>query len=194
MLNKEFLNEMFLGALTFELSKYSHIEFCYTADNVPSTGKAIHDMYVNAIRYKGLFRVLNSSNNAQYLYFTPEINLLYRTLHDLHHAEAYAIGGGGTTKICDELRLNCKMAWLAFSYTLSRTNLESALAVFFAVYHDNVGQVRYWEQNQDFCKDQNANTVKLLNNCVGVTNLINGRTSQAKQVMLGYMKACNFSG
>lgn len=194
MLNKNFLNQVFNDMLQFELNKYAHIDFVYTQENVPSTGKAIHAMFVNAVRYNGLFRVFNGANDADNLYFAPETNLLYRALHDVHHAEAYAVGLGGTTKITDELRLNCKMAYMAFSYALAITNIDSAMALFFAVYHDTVGQVNYYKENQDFCTNQKKLTVDLLNNCEGVKHLVCGRTSQAKQVMLGYMKACNFTG
>lgn len=193
-LNTDFVNEQFAEMLSFELQKYRNINFSYTVENVPSTGKAIHDMFVNAKKYNSLFRVFDGANDADLLYFSPSVNLKYRALHDIHHAEAYAIGSGGTTKIVDELKLNCKMAWLAFSYTHSNHSLEMALSVFFAVYHDTVGQVHYYRDHKDFCKDQKSLTIGLINDCKGIHNLNLGRTSQAVQVMLGYMLECGFSG
>lgn len=193
-INTEFVQEQFSEMLGFELSKYRNIDFVYTTEHIPETGKAIHDMFINAVRYGSPFRVFRGANSAENLYFKPSTNLQYRALHDLHHAEAYAVGLGGTTKKADELRLNCKMAWLAFSYTLSFHSLDDALAVFFAVYHDTVGQVHYYCENADFCVNQKANTIKLINACDGVRYLNLGRTSQARQVMLNYMLECGFTG
>lgn len=197
MLNKidtQFVNQAFLDALCFELEKYKNIDFQYVLNGAPETGKAIYDMFVNSKRYGSPFRVFCGANDAENLYFAPETNLLYRTLHDLHHAEAYSVGVGGTTKIKDELRLNCKMSFIAFSYTLSKCNLEDALAVFFAVYHDTVGQVHYYAENADFCINQKANTIALLNECRGIEFLNLGRVNQARQVMQNYMLECGFTG
>lgn len=194
LINRDFVNQQFAEMLVFELSKYKKIDFVYTTEHVPSTGKAIHAMFINAIRYGSRFRVFNGANDAENLFFSPQVNLFYRALHDVHHAEAYAIGTGGTTKLEDELKLNCKMAYLAFSYTLANHSIDDALAVFFAVYHDTVGQVHYYRENQDFCVNQKANTIKLLNECEGLEALKLGRTSQARQVMLNYMTECKFSG
>lgn len=187
-------DQLFNKALQFELSKYSHINFVYTADNVPSTGKAIHAMWQNALQYAGNFLIFNGANSAENLYFSPETNLLYRSLHDVHHAEAYSIGLGGTTKIKDEMYLNCKMAYTAFSFALAYVNIEIALQVFFAVYHDTVGQVEHYARNKDFIVNQKESTINLLNTCKGIEMLKLGRVSCAKQVMIGYMKHCNFIG
>lgn len=197
MLNKldtELVNELFSQALNFELVKYQHITFSYVEDGVPETGRSIHDMFVNAKRYGGIFKVFNGANEEENLYFKPNVNLKYRKLHDIHHAEAYSVGMGGTTKLQDELRLNCKMAWLAFSYTNARYDLCSALSVFFAVYHDTVGQVHYYREHGDFVKNQKALTIEKINECVGVEMLNLGRINQAIQVMQAYCKECNFTG
>lgn len=194
VINQEFVNQQFAEMLVFELGKYPKIDFVYTTEHVPSTGKAIHSMFINAVRYQSRFRVFSGANEAANLFFSPQVNLFYRALHDIHHAEAYAIGLGGTTKIEDELKLNCKMAYLAFSYTLASHSIDDALAVFFAVYHDTVGQVHYYRENQDFCDNQKANTINLINSCEGVEALKLGRTSQAKQVMINLMAECKFSG
>lgn len=193
-INTEFVNDQFAEMLSFELSKYRNIDIVYTQEHIPETGKAIHDMFLNAKRYGSPFRIFNGANDAENLYFKPSVNLRYRALHDLHHAEAYSVGVGGTTKIKDELRLNCKMAYLAFSYTLSKYNLEDALAVFFAVYHDTVGQVHFYAENADFCTNQKANTIALINECRGVKFLNLGRVNQARQVMQNYMLECGFTG
>lgn len=190
MLDKKTLNSIFKAALKFELNKYRHIKFAYTEEGVPETGKAIHAMFLNALQYGGLFKVYSGANDKTY--FAPETNLLYRALHDLHHAEAYATGAGGTTKVVDEKRLNCKMAYTAYSYALAKFGYEVALQLFFTVYHDTVGQVEYYSLTKEFCKDQNALTTELLEFCSGMYYLRLGRTSQAKQVMLGYMSQCDF--
>lgn len=197
MLNKldqTLVNELFNEALTFELKKYAHIPVSYQAENTPSTGKSIADMFTNSKRYGSPFRIFNGANEEKNLYFTPETNLLYRTLHDYHHAELYISRMGGTTKISHELKLNCKMAWLAYSYAISRYDLSLALAVFFAVYHDTVGQVLYYKETKSFIENQKALTVTRINCCKGVEMLKSGRISQAVQVMQSYCLECGFSG
>lgn len=194
MLNKNFVEAMFYSALKFELQKYSRFDVVYTQDKAPETGKAIYAMYQNSQKYNAPFYIFNGANEEENLYFTPETNLLYRTLHDFHHAEAFSIGAGGTTKIEDELRLNCKMAFIAFSFANAFYDVEQALQVFFAVYHDTVGQVHYYAENKDFVTDQKSLTISNINACEGVHNLMLGRVSQAKQVMLNYMIECGFIG
>ena len=197
MLNKldqTLVNQLFNEALQFELEKYKHIPVSYQIDSVPSSGRVIADMFINAKRYGSPFRIFNGANNADKLYFTPETNLLYRTLHDYHHAEAYLVRMGGTTKISHELKLNCKIAWLAYSHTIAKYDIAMALAVFFAVYHDTVGQVLYYKDVGDFIEDQKALTVTRINMCTGVHMLNLGRINQAIQVMQNYCIECDFSG
>ena len=65
-----------------------------------------------------------------------------------------------------------------------------ALAAFFAVFHDTVGQVYYYRDNGDFCTNQRANTIRLMNECKGVAFLKHGMIAPARQVMIGMLKAC----
>lgn len=193
-LDRSLVNQIFNDALKYELLKYQNINFAYVANGAPETGRSIYDMFINAKHYGGIFKVFNGANEEENLYFTPETNLLYRTLHDLHHAEAYSVGMGGTTKLKDELRLNCKMAWVAYSYAIAKYDIAMALAVFFAVYHDTVGQVLYYKDVGDFIEDQKALTITRLNMCDGVQMLNLGRINQSIQVMQNYCIECGFSG
>lgn len=193
-LDRSLVNQIFNEALQFELEKYQNINFAYVENGAPETGRSICDMFINAKHYGGIFKVFSGANDQENLYFTPETNLLYRTLHDLHHAEAYIIGMGGTTKLKDELRLNCKMAWVAYSYAIAKYDIAIALSVFFAVYHDTVGQVLYYKEIGDFIEDQKSLTITRINMCTGVSMLNLGRINQAIQVMQNYCIECGFTG
>ena len=89
----------------------NELTISYSPDEskVPSTGKAIHAMWEQAKAGKGVFFVYSGANDASNLYFSPRVNLLYRTVHDFDHAINYSVNRG-TTKYEDELYLNCLMA------------------------------------------------------------------------------------
>lgn len=175
---------MFRDALNAVLVNTSR-EIMYTEDNVPSTGKGIYEMYRSGTE----FRVFSGSNDAENLYFSPRTNLMYRAVHDLDHAVAYELGRG-TTKFEDELYLNCLMAKRVYDYVVKQYNQETALRVFFEVYHDTVGQALYYKKHNDFCVDQRSNTVNELDKCLGIKFLKRGDVRSASSVMVGYMTEC----
>ena len=183
-----FVAQVWFKAYLSQAVRSSGLEFQFCAD-VPNTGKAIHAMWQNCKQFGAPFRVFNGANDADKLYFSPEVNLMYRAIHDIDHAVAYEIGRG-TTKFEDELYLNCLMAVNAYKFTVKHTSTERALKVFFAVYHDTVGQALYYREHKDFCVDQKANTIRLLNECEGVRAVLSGKIRVAYQVMQAYMVEC----
>ena len=188
------LNRIFNEALSVALRNVrmqTELDVVYTEHGVPETGKAIHAMFVEAVQGKCKFRVFSASNEAENLYFTPSTNLLYRAVHDIDHALWYSVGRG-TTKQADEMFLNCLMAKRAYDYAMScdsYTELE-ALYVFFAVYHDTVGQVHYYVQNKAFCENQRALTIDLMYSCDGVRFVKHGQLNPAYAVMQNYLQEC----
>ena len=170
----------FNGALNIEL----------TEKNVPQSGKGIYKMYILALDGVENFRVYNGANEAKNLFFTPDTNLLYRTLHDIDHALHYKQGKGTTTK-ANELFLNCLMAKRAFDYAIkSGYTLAQSVMTFLAVYHDTVGQVYYYFENNDFCENQKDLTSQLLSDCQGMKYLNNGSITSAHQYIIGLMNTC----
>lgn len=192
MLDVELADKIFGASLVDGLKPYnSMIDIEFTANDVPSTGKAIHKMYNNAIARLETFKVYNAFNDAENLFFTPETNLLYRTLHDIDHAINYS-NGKGTTSRDSELYLNCLMAKRAYTYAIDNGYTQAqAIMTFLCVYHDNVGQVNYYFVNNDFCENQKDLTNKLLSECQGMKYLSNGLVTSAKQFMYGLMNTCN---
>ena len=176
-------------ALINELKSYEHLTFSYVQSGAPETGKAIYKAWIESTENGAPFPIYAGDNDAVNLYFTPEINLLYRTLHDIHHAEAYLLGGG-TTKISDEKRLNCKMSLVVFNQVLKSHNLTMAIESFFKMYHDTVGQVLYYQKNKSFCVNQRSLTTQLCDSCKGLALLRGGKINQALQVMHGYISDC----
>ena len=183
-----FVAQVWFSAYLQQAMRNSGLDFQYTTD-APETGKAIHAMWQNCKQFSAPFRVFNGANDADNLYFSPEVNLMYRAVHDLDHAIAYEVGRG-TTKYEDELYLNCLMAVNAYKYTVKYSSTERALKVFFAVYHDTVGQVKYYREHGDFCVNQRANTITLLNECCGVRAVLSGKIRVAYEIMQGYMVEC----
>lgn len=163
----------------------------YTSEAVPETGKAIHAMWEQAKLGMCAFHVLNSANEAENLYFSPQVNLLYRAVHDIDHALWYR-AGKGTTKFEHELFLNCYMAKRVYDWCTQDVYYteQDALLAFFAVYHDTVGQVYYYREHGDFVVNQRANTVELMNNCKGVWATKRGMLRIAYTVMRGYLQEC----
>lgn len=180
-----------LSAARTECVQENGIDFEYTEQDVPSTGKGIHLMFEQAKLGKCRFKVYSGANDADTLYFSPQINLLYRAVHDIDHAIAYYFGRG-TTKLSDELYLNCLMAKRVYDWTIKccAYTHEDALEAFFAMYHDTVGQVHYYREHKDFCTDQRANTAKLISECLGVQSVRKGDINTATQVMRSYMVEC----
>lgn len=174
-----------------EITLNNEISFQYTDKGVPESGKAIHAMWEQAKYGNVPFKVFSGANDAENLYFSPRVNLLYRAVHDVDHAIAYSIGRG-TTKYEDEVYLNCLMAKRVHDWCLNCDTYteHDALLAFFAVYHDTVGQVEYYRDNGDFCTNQRENTIKLMNDCKGVAFLKHGMIAPARQVMVGMLKAC----
>lgn len=170
----------FNGTLNIEL----------TEKNVPQSGKGIYKMYILALDGVENFRVFNGANDAKNLFFTPDTNLLYRTLHDIDHALHYKQGKGTTTKE-NELFLNCLMAKRAFDYAIkSGYTLAQSVMTFLSVYHDTVGQVYYYFENNDFCENQKDLTNQLLSDCQGMKYLNNGSITSAHQYIIGLMNTC----
>lgn len=170
----------FIGLLNVEL----------TDKDVPQSGKGIYKMYLLALDGVENFKVFNGANDAKNLFFTPETNLLYRTLHDIDHALHYKQGKGTTSKD-NELFLNCLMAKRTYDYAIeSGYTLAQACMAFLAVYHDTVGQVYYYFKNNDFCENQKDLTNKLLSECQGMEYLNNGSITSAHQYIIGLMHQC----
>lgn len=163
----------------------------YTSEAVPETGKAIHAMWQEAKLGRTPFRVLNSANDPENLYFSPQVNLLYRAVHDIDHALWYS-AGKGTTKFEHELFLNCLMAKRVYDWCMQDAYYteQDALLAFFAVYHDTVGQVYYYKEHGDFVVNQRENTVELMNNCKGVWATKRGMLRIAYTVMRSYLREC----
>ena len=169
-------------------------KFCgrvqYTTEDIPSTGKDIHKMFEASVSQGTAFRVFNGANEADNLYLAPNTNLLYRAVHDLDHALAYS-AGRGTTKFEDELYLNCLMAQRVYNGALALGYTEQdALACFFIMYHDTVGQVYYYASTGDFCVNQRAHTVHLLGSCLGYKYTKSNQLALARQLMLSCMVEC----
>ena len=172
--------QAFNGLLNIEL----------TEKNVPQSGKGIYKMYLLAMDGVENFRVYNGANEAKNLFFTPDTNLLYRTLHDIDHALHYKQGKGTTTQ-ANELFLNCLMAKRAFDYAIkSGYTLAQSVMTFLSVYHDTVGQVYYYFENNDFCENQKDLTNQLLSDCQGMKYLNNGSITSAHQYIIGLMNTC----
>lgn len=165
------------------------ITFEYTTEGVPSSGKAIYKMYHDACA-GGTFKVFSGANAAADLYFSPETNLAYRAVHDLDHASAYS-EGRGTTKMADELYLNCLMAKRVYQYALANGyERKQAMLAFFEVYHDTCGQVDYYFEHKDFCADQKALTTRLVSNCKGVKAVLAGDILIASIEMQRMLREC----
>ena len=161
-----------------------------TDKNVPQTGKGIYKMYISALDGVETFRVFNGANDAKNLFFSPDTNLLYRTLHDIDHALHYKQGKGTTSKD-NEMFLNCLMAKRAFDYAIkSGYTMVQAVMTFLSVYHDTVGQVYYYFENNDFCENQKELTNQFLNDCQGMKYLNNGSITSAHQYIIGLMNTC----
>ena len=190
-LNVELVDKIFGESLIDGLKPFhSKLSIELSEKNVPQTGKGIYKMYLLALDGVENFRVFSGANKAKNLFFTPETNLLYRTLHDIDHALHYKQGKGTTTK-ANELFLNCLMAKRAFDYAIkSGYTLAQSVMTFLAVYHDTVGQVYYYFKNNDFCENQKDLTNQLLSDCQGMKYLNNGSITSAHQYIIGLMNTC----
>ena len=190
-LNVELVNKIFSESLIDGLKPFhSKLSIEFTEKNVPQSGKGIYKMYLLALDGVENFRVFSGANKAKNLFFTPETNLLYRTLHDIDHALHYKQGKGTTTK-ANELFLNCLMAKRAFDYAIkSGYTLAQSVMTFLAVYHDTVGQVYYYFKNNDFCENQKDLTNQLLSDCQGMKYLNKGSITSAHQYIIGLMNTC----
>lgn len=181
---------IFHAACQAGIDAVDYIEFEYTTENVPQSGKGIYKMYHDACAGAGTFRVFSGANAAADLYFSPETNLAYRAVHDLDHASAYMEGRGSTTK-ANELYLNCLMAKRVYSYALAHGySRTEALKAFFEVYHDTCGQVHYYFEHNDFCADQKALTTKLVSECRGVKAVLAGQLMIASIEMQRMLREC----
>ena len=190
-LNIELADKIFGESLAYGLKPFNGLLNVELTDKgVPQSGKGIYKMYVLALDGVENFRVFNGANDAKNLFFTPETNLLYRTLHDIDHAIHYK-QGKGTTSQDNELFLNCLMAKRAYDYAIkSGYTLAQSVMTFLAVYHDTVGQVHYYFENNDFCENQKDLTNKLLSECQGMAYLNNGSITSAHQYIIGLMNTC----
>lgn len=190
-LNVELADKIFSESLIDGLQAFNgKLNVELTEKNVPQTGKGIYKMYVLALDGIENFRVFSGANDAKNLFFTPDTNLLYRTLHDIDHATHYKQGRGTTAKE-NELFLNCLMAKRAFDYAIkSGYTLAQSVMAFLTVYHDTVGQVYYYFDNNDFCENQKQLTADLLADCEGMQYLNNGSITTAYQYIVGLMNTC----
>ncbi len=187
------LDKLFKEALLHAHSAIpAHLQakIVYTETGVPDTGKGIHSMYCEWLQnVHAEFRVFSDANTAEYLYFSPSTNLLYRLIHDIDHAVHYDIGRG-TTKYTDEKYLNCLMAKRAYEYATLHADRATALLLFFSVYHDTVGQAEFYKDKGEFCNNQRQNTITLMNECKGVQAVKSGRLGVAKQIMYAFLIDC----
>ena len=190
-LNIDLADKIFGESLAYGLMPFNGLLNVELTDkDVPQSGKGIYKMYILALDGVENFRVFDGANEAKNLFFTPETNLLYRTLHDIDHALHYKQGKGTTSK-ANELFLNCLMAKRAFDYAIeSGYTLAQSVMTFLAVYHDTVGQVYYYFDNNDFCENQKELTAELLANCQGMKYLYNGSITSAHQYIIGLMNTC----
>lgn len=190
-LNIELADKIFGESLVNGLQDFNgKLNIELTDKNVPQSGKGIFKMYVLALEGVETFKVFNGANDKENLFFSPETNLLYRTLHDIDHALHYKQGKGTTSKD-NELFLNCLMAKRAFDYAIeSGYTLAQACMAFLCVYHDTVGQVYFYFENNDFCENQKALTAQLLADCKGMAYLNNGSITSAHQFIIGLMNEC----
>lgn len=190
-LNIELADKIFSESLIDGLQDFNgKLNIELTEKNVPQSGKGIYKMYILALDGVENFRVFNGANEAKNLFFTPDTNILYRTLHDIDHALHYKQGKGTTTK-ANELFLNCLMAKRAFDYAIkSGYTLAQSVMTFLSVYHDTVGQVYYYFENNDFCENQKDLTNQLLSDCQGMKYLNNGSITSAHQYIIGLMNTC----
>lgn len=181
---------IFHAACQAVIDAVDYIEFEYTEENVPQSGKGIYKMYHEACAGAGTFRVFSGANAAADLYFSPKTNLAYRAVHDLDHAAHYAEGKGSTTKE-NELYLNCLMAKRVYSYALrAGFTRKQAMLAFFEVYWDTCGQVDYYFEHGDFCSDQKALTTELVSKCKGVQAVLAGQLMVASLEMQAMLKRC----
>lgn len=164
----------------------------YTCDEnlVPSTGKGIHAMYEAHRAENKPFYVFSGANDADKLFFSPDVNLKYRTIHDYDHAVAYAFGRG-TTKYEDELYLNGLMAKNVLD-TLLACGVDEKIAhqAFYAMYHDTVGQVHYYKRYGTFCENQRLHTASLLDNCKGFIFASREQLAISRQIICNMLKEC----
>lgn len=190
-LNVELADKIFSESLIDGLQAFNgKLNIELTENNVPQSGKGIYKMYVLALDGIENFRVFNGANDAKNLFFTPDTNLLYRTLHDIDHALHYKQGKGTTSKD-NEMFLNCLMAKRAYDYAIkSGYTLAQSVMAFLTVYHDTVGQVYYYFENNDFCENQKGLTAELLADCKGMAYLNNGSITSAHQFIIGLMHQC----
>ena len=182
------LNTIVACALQAEINRCG-LQLEFTSEGVPSTGKAIHAMWEVSKREGLPFKVFNGANDARNLYFSAGVNLCYRAVHDVDHAIAYEIGRG-TTKYEDELYLNCLMARRVYLHAIKNNDSLTALHAFFAMYHDTVGQVKFYKEHGTFLVNQRAHTVQLLNECTGMHFVNRGMLRPAYQVMINYLNEC----
>lgn len=181
---------IFHAACQAVIDAVDYIEFEYTTENVPQSGKGIYKMYHDACAGADTFRVFSGANAAADLYFSPKTNLAYRAVHDLDHASAY-MEGRGTTSKANELYLNCLMAKRVYSYALTHGySRTEALKAFFEVFHDTVGQVDYYFEHSDFCADQKALTTKLVSECRGVKAVLANDLMSASIEMQRMLREC----
>lgn len=190
-LNIELADKIFGESLVDGLKPFhSKLNIELTENNVPQSGKGIYKMYILALDGVENFRVFNGANDAKNLFFTPETNLLYRTLHDIDHALHYKQGKGTTSK-ANEMFLNCLMAKRAYDYAIKAGyTLAQSIMAFLAVYHDTVGQVYFYFENNAFCENQKDLTSQLLSECQGMKYLYNGSITSAHQYIIGLMNTC----
>lgn len=181
---------IFHAACQAVIDAVDYIEFEYTTENVPQSGKGIYKMYHEACAGAGTFRVFSGANSAADLYFSPKTNLAYRAVHDLDHASAYMEGRGSTTK-ANELYLNCLMAKRVYSYALAHGySRKQALLAFFEIYWDTVGQVDYYFEHNDFCSDQKALTTRLVSECRGCKAVLANDLMTASIEMQRLLREC----
>jgi hypothetical protein len=83
------------------------------------------------------------------------------------------------------------MAKRAYDYAIkSGYTMAQAVMTFLAVYHDTVGQVNFYFENNDFCENQKDLTNQLLSECEGMKYLNNGSITSAHQYIFGLMNQC----
>lgn len=170
-----------IAALAVDYSEIHQLTPVFvSAGNATSTGKAIFAAYQSAIVSDSkLLPVLEDSEDTSV--YGREHNQLYRFVHDIDHAMAYA-SGKGTTRLEHEIALNLQFSVNVFKKVLHQTSkLDSALMAFFVCYYDTVGQAEYYATHKHFVVNQKHFVYDKLQSCKAWQALKHGQTMLAKQ-------------
>lgn len=185
------LDKMFLVSMIDILNSNDETRKLFKAtiyrEDAPQTGKAVFEMYKNTLENNTPFVIFSGANEKSF--FTSATNLIYRTLHDIHHAQYYA-KGHGTTKLKDEAFLNTMLAYKCYKKCQELGYSTShCLQLFYAIFNDTVQQSIYYSNTGEFVEDQESFTKNKLLKCKGYLFSCRNMLSLAEQEMIG---TCNY--